>query len=182
MASLPAISSLQTLSAANAAWVPPASDTAAIASAARTECLRIISDSLTGTGGYSASNIRNAETFVHDRAGGRVLQELFLLRKQVVLDAERRQRGLVESGKYELLLARIRIDVAHGKYPGHACLKHRRIDRERFALQGQPPFGDGSELGVQTEEHQDLVAVQIVGGSVITFDTHAFERLAIGKQ
>src|SRR5580658_1269519 len=106
MASLPAISSLQTLSAANAAWVPPANDTAAIASAARTECLRIIGDSLTGTGrlslgfkadGYFASIIGNAKPLVHDRTGGGVLQKLLLLWIEVVLNAEGRQCGFVEA-------------------------------------------------------------------------------------
>ena len=44
----------------------------------------------------SSSGHRHSQALLHRRAGGRVLQELLLGRIEVVLDRERRQRGLVE--------------------------------------------------------------------------------------
>ena len=64
--------------------------------------------------------MRHAEPFLHDRAGGRVLQELLLGGIEVVLDGERRQRRFVESGENQFLLARIGVDVAHGVDAGDA--------------------------------------------------------------
>src|SRR5579863_4652228 len=61
----------------------------------------------------SRDSIRHPEPLVHDRARGRVLQELALLRIQMMLDGEGGERRLVEARQDELFLARIGVDVAH---------------------------------------------------------------------
>src|SRR5579862_1325632 len=57
------------------------------------------------------ASVRNAQPLVHDRARGRVLEELPLLRVEMMLDGEGGERRLVEAGKNELLLAGIGVDV-----------------------------------------------------------------------
>src|SRR6202034_907462 len=64
--------------------------------------------------------IGHTEPLLHDRARGGVLQNLPLLRVQVVLNAEGRQRGLVKAAQNELLLARIGVDVADRENAGDA--------------------------------------------------------------
>src|SRR5204862_3907625 len=94
-------------------------------------------------------SVRHSQTLVHQRARGRVLQELLLLRIQMMLDRERGQRRLVESGQDQLLLARIGVDVADRKDPGEAGLELLGVDLERLLLERQSPLGDRSELRVQ---------------------------------
>src|SRR5215468_3961631 len=83
MRSLPVISSLHTLSAACAGAVNRNALTASSAAASNVERVSFIARLL---GRYRS--IGNAEPLVHDRARRRVLQELFLLRIQMVLDGE----------------------------------------------------------------------------------------------
>src|SRR5271154_4878539 len=66
---------------------------------------------------------RHAQPLLHDGARGGVLQELALLRKQVVLDAERGQCSLVKAAEDQFLLTGIGVDVADGEDSRHACLK-----------------------------------------------------------
>src|SRR5881394_3516131 len=108
MRSLPLISSLQG-SAAAWAWVPSAS--APSIAAAIVLCIRLIVSSFIGQGFPPHPSVRHSQTLVHQRARGRVLQELLLLRIQMMLDRERGERRLVESGQDQLLLARIGVDV-----------------------------------------------------------------------
>src|SRR3974377_1237937 len=55
-------------------------------------------------------SVGDAQSLVHHWAGGGVLQELLLLRVEVVLDGERRERRLVKSREDQLLLARVGVD------------------------------------------------------------------------
>src|ERR1700734_123030 len=89
--------------------------------------------------------IGNAEPLLHDRARGRVLQKLPLLRVQVVLDAEGRQRRLMKAAQNELLLARIGVDVADRENAGHAGLEVLGVDLERLLLHLEAPLGHRSE-------------------------------------
>src|ERR1700722_5417121 len=101
--------------------------------------------------------IGNAEPLLHDRTGGGVLQKLPLLRVQVVLDAEGRQRSLVKAAQNQLLLARIGVDVADRENAGHAGLEALSVDLERFLLHLETPVGHGPELGVQAVKRQHVI-------------------------
>src|ERR1700679_3112463 len=94
----------------------------------------------------------DAQALLHDRAGGRVLQELALLRKQMVLNGECRQRRLMKAAQYQLLLARIGVDVADREDARHVRLKPLRIDAQRTLFQVQSPLGNRPELRMQAEE------------------------------
>src|SRR5256884_2799053 len=142
MRSLPLISSLQG-SAAAWAWVPSAS--APSIAAAIVLRIRLIVSSFIGQDCLYGQNfpphpsVRHSQTLVHQRARGRVLQELLLLRIQMMLDRERGERRLVESGQDQLLLARIGVDVADRKDPGEAGLELLGVDLERLLLERQSP-------------------------------------------
>src|SRR5580692_8429083 len=81
-----------------------------------------------------------AQALVHDRAGSGVLQELFLLRIEVVLDRERRERRLVESRQDELLLPGIGVDVTHREHAWQVRLEFLGIHLESFLLEFQTPL------------------------------------------
>src|SRR5678816_4062562 len=84
MASVPVISSLQTLSAAKALPAMASSEITA------SERMTFMIDSKRWL-------MRYAQPLLHQRTRGRVLQELLLGRVKVVLDGEGRESGLVES-------------------------------------------------------------------------------------
>src|SRR5208282_3834239 len=92
----------------------------------------------------------DAQSLLHDRTRGGVLQELAFLRKQVVLNPERSERSFVKTAQDELFLARVRVDIADCKNTRHAGLKVLGADLERFLFQFQPPLGDWPEFGVQS--------------------------------
>src|SRR5271166_2908064 len=81
----------------------------------------------------------DAEPFLHDRARGGVLQELALVRKQMQLNGECRERRLVKARKNQLLFARIGVDVADREDPGDAGLEFLGIDLERLLFELQAP-------------------------------------------
>src|SRR5207302_7340477 len=84
-------------------------------------------------------SVRHSQTLVHQRARGRVLQELLLVRIQMMLDRERGERRLVESGQDQLLLARIGVDVADRKDPGEAGPELLGVHPERRILDALSP-------------------------------------------
>src|SRR5207237_920011 len=124
-----------------------------------------------------ARSVRYSQTLVHYRASGGVLQELFLLRIQMMLDRERGQRRLVEPGQDELLLSGVSADVTHREYSRHAGLELLGVDCQRLLFQRQAPLRDRSELRVQAEEHQQLIGRQplqrAVGGADVDTTQHA---------
>src|ERR1700754_3067983 len=134
--SLPEMASLHTLSAALAAV---GNTTAAPISAADASTCRIkrIIFSPGKPNEVGGNSIRHAEPLMHDRARGRVLQELLLLRKQVMLNGERGERGLVKAGQDQLFLARIGVDIADGEHSRQTGLKLLRVDLQRLFLQLQ---------------------------------------------
>src|SRR5579862_9257738 len=89
---------------------------------------------------WSMTSIRHPETLMHHGARSGVLQELFLLRIEMVLDREGGERGLVEPGENQLLLSRVGVDVADGEHPGYAGLKLLGGDPEGLLLKRQPPI------------------------------------------
>ena len=110
----------------------------------------------------------NAQTLLHDGAGGGVLQELALLRKQVMLNGERRERGFMKAAQDELLLAGIGVDVADGEDSRDAGLELLGIHLERPLLQLHAPLGDGaraSDAGRRKRERDrpDSCSVAAVG-------------------
>src|SRR6185312_4077000 len=115
----------------------------------------------------------DAQSLLHDRARGGVLEKLLLLRIEMVLDRERRERGLVKPRKNELLLARVGVDVTHGKDAGQASLNFLGIDPQGLLLELDAPFRDGPELRVQPEEYEQVIAVDLHDGAVRRFDVHA---------
>ncbi len=176
MRSLPVISALQ-LSAADAG----AANRKAFApmrAAASSVCLSfIVSLSVSGV-----RSVGDAEPLVHDRARRRVLKELFLLRIQMVLDREGRQRRLVEAAENQLLLAGVRVDVAHGINAGDIGLEFLGVDLERFLLELEAPFCDRPELRVQPEEHEQVIAVERHERAVETLHRDATERAVVDVQ
>ena len=107
---------------------------------------------------------------MHDRTRGGVLQELLLLGIQMVLHAKCRQRRFVKARQDELLLARIGIDVAHGKDTGDAGLELLAVDFQSFAVELEFPLRDRSQLGVQTEEGEQLIGLESVQRAIGPFD------------
>src|SRR6185437_7295522 len=93
----------------SSSWSRSASCAFIVCSLARSRLRRLERDS-----------IRDPQPLVHDGAGSRILQELPLLREEVVLDAEGGERRLVEAREDELLLAGIGVDVAHREDPRQA--------------------------------------------------------------
>src|ERR1700686_4883988 len=89
-----------------------------------------------------SSSVRHAQALMHDGTGGGVLQKLFLLRIQVMLDGERRQRGFVKARQDQLFLPRVGIDIADGKNTRQARLEFLGVDLERLFLQRQSPLRD----------------------------------------
>src|SRR6186713_1539239 len=155
MRSLPVSSALQ-LSAADAG----AANRKALepmSAAASSVCLSFIVSLSVRDGGQS---VRDAEPLVHDRARRRVLQELLLLRMQMMLDREGGQRRLVEAAQDQLLLAGIGVDVAHGIDAGHIGLEFLGVDLERFLLELETPLRDRPELRMQAEKHEQVIAVE----------------------
>ena len=74
----------------------------------------------------------------------------------MVLDAEGRERGLVEAREDQLLLARVGVDVPDGEDAGLAGRELLGVDLQRLLLEGESPVRDRPQLGVQPEagEHQ----------------------------
>src|SRR5580704_514716 len=147
MRSLPLISSLQGSAACahGAASSAPSS-----AAALKPWRRRLIVVSFIAVLSLGLKSVRHAQALVHHRTGGGVLQELFLLRIQVVLDRERGERRLVEAGQDQLLLARVGVDVAHREDSREARLELLGVHLEGTFLQRQPPVGNRAELGMQT--------------------------------
>src|SRR3954470_8211490 len=98
--------------------------------------------------------MRNAETLLHDRTGGGVLQELLLGGIKAVLNAERGEGRLVESGENQFLLTRIGVDVSHGEDAGNTGLEFLGVHLQRLLLELHAPLRDRPELGMQPEERE----------------------------
>src|SRR3984893_12682979 len=145
--SLPLISSLHGSAACAYGAAASAPSTAAVARVLRMKVM--VASSVQGV-----TSVRHSQTLVHHRAGGCVLQELFLLRIQMMLDRERGQCSLVEPGQDQLLLAWVDVDVTHREYSRQAGLELLRVDSEGLLFQRQAPLRDRSELRVQAEKHQ----------------------------
>ena len=79
----------------------------------------------------------------------------------VVLHAEGRERGLVEAGQDQLLLARIGVDVADREDARHAGLELLGVDRERLLLEREAPVRDRAELRMQAEAGDHLLAAHV---------------------
>src|SRR5882672_11294337 len=202
--SLPVMASLQTLSAAFTAVGRTTAAPINAAAASTCRINRIIVSFCAGTACSSSNrgarsrdhpcnacvaplgvpvslgeSIRNAEPLMHDRARRRVLQKLFLLRKQVVLDGERRQRGLVEAGQDQLLLARVGIDIANGEHARQAGLEFLGIHPQGLLLQLQPPLRNRAELRRQAEEDEHVIGIQRMGLAALQLDVHTLEHIAL---
>src|SRR4029077_8142757 len=162
--SLPEISSLQASAARACGASANAAASASVPSAIRGKDMSAPSRLTT--------SVRHSQTLMHHRARGGVLQELFLLGIQVVLNRERGQRRLVEPGQDQLLLARVGIDVADGEDAGHAGLELLGVDLQRALLQSEPPLGDRPELRMQPEEHQQLVGLECAQAAAGLPDLH----------
>src|SRR5215469_2409536 len=121
----------------------------------------------------SLRSVRHAKPLVHDGARGCVLQELLLLRIQMMLDGEGRERRLVKSGQDELLLARVGVDVADGEHAEETRLELLGIHRERALLECQTPLSDRTELWMQPEEHQQLLGLERGSRAVAALDVDA---------
>src|ERR1700689_3609666 len=125
----------------------------------------------------------DSQAFLHDGTGGRVLQELALAGKQVMLNTECRQCSLVKAAQDELLFARISVDVADRENSGHAGLEIFRVDLEGFFLEFQAPVGDGAEFWMQPVERHDVVGRNLERGmSVVGFDHRAAELVMLAVQ
>src|ERR1700756_822454 len=101
-------------------------------------------------------------TLSHDaelllQAGGRggVLKNQPLAWIDVVVRLLRHQRAFVEARQDELELARIPVDVADRKNPGHARFERRGVDHDILAvLHFHAPIRDRTELHCESEEWQ----------------------------
>jgi hypothetical protein len=97
-------------------------------------------------------------------------------------DREGRQRRFVEARQDQLLLAGVRIDVAHREHARDAGLELLGVHLDRALVDPQAPLGDRSQLRVQAEEHQRLVGANLVELAVETLHAHAAESVALGEQ
>src|SRR5205085_5935255 len=172
--SLPLISSLHGSAACAYGAAASAPSTTAVARGLRIRVMVVLLQ--------RARSVRHSQALVHHRARGGVLQELFLLRIQMMLDRERGQRRLVEPAQDELLLSRVSIDVTHREYSRHAGLELLGVDGQRLLFQRQAPLRDRSELRVQAEEHQQLIGRQRLQRAVGGADVDATQRAAIDDQ
>src|SRR6185437_8796341 len=120
--------------------------------------------------------IGNAQSLVHYWTGGGVLEELPLLRIEVVLDAEGGERRLVKARQDELFLAGIGVDVTHREDSRQARLEPLGVDLQGLLLELEPPFGDGPELGMQAEEDQQVVRLERVQRAVRRLDVDTPQR------
>src|SRR5579863_490935 len=123
----------------------------------------------------SSDSIRDTQPLMHDRAGGRVLEELPLLRKEMMLDRESGERSFVEARQDELFLAGIGVDVTHGEDPRQARLELLRVDPESLLLELESPFGDRSELRMQAEEDQEMLRLQRMHRAVMCLDVDTLQ-------
>src|SRR5271163_1263000 len=127
--------------------------------------------------------VGNAEPLLHDRARGGVLQKLPLLRVQVVLNAESRQRGLVKAAQNELLFAWIGVDVTDRENAGHAGLEALGVDLERLLLHLETPVGHRPQLGVQTVKRQHVIGGYLQSRvTVLALQHNAGELLIVAVQ
>src|SRR5580658_6176092 len=125
---------------------------------------------------------RDAETLLHDGTGGGVLQELALLRKQMVLDRERGQGGFMKAAQNQFLLAGIRIDIADGEDSRNAGLEFLGVDLERLSFQLESPLRDRTQLRVQSIECQYLIGGDLkrrMAVIALQYDTAQFVMLAM---
>src|SRR5690606_40300326 len=122
------------------------------------------------------TRLGNAEALVHDRARRRVLQRHLLGGIEVGRDGERGQGRFVEAGKDELLFSRIRIDIPDGEHTRDVGLKLLRVDDNRAFLDLETPFGDRPELGVQPEEHERVIRLQVDELPLGRLDANARKR------
>src|SRR5579863_2243172 len=129
-----------------------------------------------------SSSVRHAQALVHDGTGGGVLQKLFLLRKQVMLDGERRQRGFVKARQDQLFLTRVGIDIADGKNTRQARLEFLGVDLERLLLQRQSPVRDRTEFRMQAEKYQQLIRRQRLQRTGAAPDVDAAQYPALDDQ
>src|SRR5580700_4195369 len=100
----------------------------------------------------------------------------------MVLDAKSGERCLVKAREDELLLARIEVDVADGEYPGQTRLELLRIDEQRLPLERKTPVGDGPELRMQPEEHEELVGGERMSDTVGRLHVHAGETAVLDDE
>ena len=92
----------------------------------------------------------------------------------------RHQRAFVESGKDELELARIPIDVADGEHARHAGFKTFRLDGDEFVVaELDAPIRDRTKFHRQSEERQQRVAGDLERRAVIGLD-HGLADLTAG--
>src|ERR1700743_1287862 len=126
--------------------------------------------------------VRYTQPLMHDRARGRVLQELFLLRVQVMLNREGRERGCMEARQDELLLTRIGVDIAYGKHAGQIRLKLFGIHLEGFLLELQAPLGDRAELGMQPEEPEQMMGPQGVSRAIARLDVASAQTAVVDNE
>ncbi len=104
---------------------------------------------------------------MHDRACRRVLKKHLLTRVQLLLDRERGERGLVESGENQLPLAGVDGDVSDGVDSRHVGLELLGVRDDVVAVQLQSPLRNGAKRGRQSEEHQQPIArklLDVAGG------------------
>src|SRR6185312_1648863 len=132
--------------------------------------------------GSTGSRVGHAEPLVHDRARRGVLQELLLLRIEMVLDRERRERSFMEAGENQLFLSGVGIDVADGEDAGDARLETLRVHFERFALELEPPLGDRSELRMQSEKREQLIRRERVHEAIAALHMDPGEGAAFDDQ
>ena len=68
----------------------------------------------------------------------------------------------MEARQDQFLLAGIGIDVADRKDAGHAGLELLGVDRQRLALEREPPLRHRPELGVQAKESEQVIGRQVM--------------------
>ena len=127
-------------------------------------------------------SIGYAETLVHQRARGGVLQVHFLARFNEGLGGKGRQCRLVEAAENEFLLARVVADIADGEDAGNVGLKSLGIDGDGLLVQCQAPLGDRPQLGREAEEDQDVICLNQPVAPVLQADFQARQAIAIAPE
>ena len=99
---------------------------------------------------------------MHDWTGCGVLQPDFLLRMDVLLHGKCRQRGFMKPTQNQFLFAGVGVDVTNREYAGYVCLELLRIHVDIALVEVQSPFGNRTEVGRESPEHEDFIRFDMV--------------------
>ena len=84
----------------------------------------------------------------------------------------------MEAGKNEFLLARVCVDVTHSEDARDGAFELFRIHHNLLAFEFQTPFGDRTDLGLKTEEHEQMIKRHAANDTVTARDAD-FGHLAV---